>query len=72
MKVEFEFDTYDGEVTPIEGVAVLHCFVDGEEQTLALYGNFGEPNSMTAIGLYTVALEDAKRLFAEGEEYGED
>lgn len=68
MKIEFEFDT-DMDVVPAEGVAALFCFVPGEDEPLVLYGNMGDPNALTAVGLYSVALDDAKALFASGTEY---
>jgi hypothetical protein len=66
MKVELEFDT-DMPLTAMEGVACLSCFDENGEHVV-LYGHYGEPSSLAAIGLYTVGLQEAKAQFSEGEE----
>ncbi len=70
MKVEFEFEPPEGEeVAAVEGVAVINCY-DEKGRQLVLYGNYGEPSGLAAIGLLTVGLRDAEAQFAEGEETG--
>jgi len=67
VKVEFDFET-DGDVTPTHGVALLYCYPsDGEP--LLLYGVYGEPSSIEAIGMYAVGLQAAKDEFFEGDDY---
>jgi hypothetical protein len=59
MKVEFEFEVPDGmEVVPLEGVAVLRT-LEGEGERI-FYGVCGDPTDITALGLYTAALLEAK------------
>lgn len=68
MKVEFEFDAEDFNVTAIEGVAALYCY-DNNGEPVVLYGIYGDPSSLAAVGLYTVALRGAAQEFDEGKEY---
>jgi hypothetical protein len=68
MRIEFEFDPPEGlDVSAVEGVAVARCY-DEEGEELALYGTFGDPSTLTAIGLYTVALRDANKEWDDEEE----
>lgn len=68
MKVEFEFHPPEGvDVSAVEGVAVVNCY-DEEGNQLVLYGHFGEPSGLAAIGLFTVGLRDAGAQFDEMEE----
>lgn len=67
MQVTFDFPT-DQDLTPIEGVCVLSCFTPEGEHVL-VHGVYGEPSTLTAAGMYTVALDQAKAEFAEGVEY---
>lgn len=63
MRVEFEFDPPDGaDVSAVEGVAVANCY-DADGNQLVLYGDFGEPSSLAAIGLFTVGLRSAEQIF---------
>lgn len=70
MQFDFDFDFEDEGVVPIEGVAVLYCY-DSDGEPTVMYGAYGDPSTLVAIGLYTVALDEAKRLFASGAEYDE-
>jgi hypothetical protein len=72
VKIEFDFDADEGEITPIEGIAVLNCFVEGHEDTALLYGHFGTPSTLTVIGMHTVGLDEAQAQFRDGEIYGEE
>ena len=68
VKVQFEFEPpEDIAVSAVEGVGVAYCYgEDGEE--MVLYGHYGDPSSLAAIGLYTVGLREAERVFDEGDE----
>lgn len=70
MRVEFEFEPPEGvDVSAVEGVAVANCYDENGEQ-LVLYGHFGEPSGLAAIGLFAVGLRDAERQFDDMDETG--
>lgn len=68
MKIEFDFDVGEEAVVPLEGVAALYCFAEDEEP-LVIYGAYSTPDALKAVGLYTVALDDAKEMLSSGAEY---
>ena len=67
MRIEFEFEAPAEGLMPSEGVAVLSCIDEDGEQFL-LYGTYGAPSSLVAVGMYTVALRNAQQEFDEDED----
>jgi hypothetical protein len=71
VKIEFDFDASEANVTPMEGVAVLYCY-DSAGDPILIYGTYNEPTSLAAIGLHTMGLELAKGEMLDAPEYEED
>jgi hypothetical protein len=58
------------ELTPIEGIAMLYCY-DSDGEPILIHGTYNEPSSLTAIGMFTVGLGDAKKQFSDSDTYEE-
>lgn len=58
-KVEFEIG---GDLMPVSGVAVLHCFAPDGDIAIA-FSEYGELRATETIGLLTAALDEARFNF---------
>ena len=70
LQITFEFEADPERFTGFEGVAVLHAFDNESEDdgTVLLYGSFGHPTTVAAVGMYRVAANEAEDQFREGDD----
>lgn len=65
MKVEFEIHD---ELTPLSGVAVLHCFTE-DGNVAYVCSQYGDLRPTEATGLLLSALDDTRADFLGGRRY---